>query len=175
MAIIFIDGENFRKHVQSIFWVQKKDSVWHSYDFRGLFDKVLQGIKVERAIFYFAKLSEHPQTKEKSKDLIEERRLLKNHLEQQGFEVVVAGRVRGHMELVKGIMGKQKEVLTFKEKGVDVKIAVDLVSMSCDKLLEEAIIASSDSDLQPAITEAKKRGTKLVYLGFENAPNREYL
>lgn len=62
--------------------------------------------------------------------------------------------------------------LVFREKGVDVRIAVDLVSLACDGKLETAVICSSDSDLQPAIKEIKNRKTEVVYLGFENNPNK---
>lgn len=34
------------------------------------------------------------------------------------------------------------------------------------------ILCSSDSDLQPAIAEVKKRGVEVIYLGFENKPNK---
>lgn len=167
-SILFVDGENFKGKIESVFHeLGKKKPVWHEYDFRGLLDKVLAGIKVDRKIFYFAKIKEHPSTKAKSKKLIEEQRLLKTHLEKQGFEVILTGRVRGQME--SGFLGKQ--ILVFKEKGVDVKIAVDMVSLSCDKAVKEIILGSSDSDLQPAVTEAKKRNVKCIYLGFESQPN----
>jgi uncharacterized LabA/DUF88 family protein len=65
-----------------------------------------------------------------------------------------------------------KSRITFKEKGVAVRIAVDLVSFSCDKTIKKAIICSSDSDLQPAIAEARKRGIEIIYLGFESFPNK---
>jgi uncharacterized LabA/DUF88 family protein len=83
---------------------------------------VLQGIKVDEVVFYFAQLKENPQTRDKSKALIEEQRLLKTHLEKQGSRVVLAGRVRGQLEDGNG----GKKILVFKEKGVDVRIAVDM-------------------------------------------------
>jgi len=65
-----------------------------------------------------------------------------------------------------------KKVLIFKEKGVDVKIAVDMVSIACDKKAKEIILGSSDSDLQPAIQEVKERKIRCLYLGFEAQPNK---
>lgn len=168
-TILFIDGENFTKKLRSVFLDSgKKNPSLDSYNFKGLFEKVLQGIKVDRKIFYFAKLAQHPDTPEKSAQLIEGRRALKTHLEKSGFEVVVKGNVRGQVEKDR----KGKEILVFKEKGVDVKIAVDMVSMGCDSALKTAIIGSSDSDLQPAIEELKKRGVERIYLGFETSPNK---
>lgn len=172
-TIAFIDGENFRKSISLVFKENGKNKpVWHIYDFKGLLDKVLKGISINQTLFYFARLQLHPDTQEKSKQLIEERRLLKTYLEKKGYTVIIAGRVRGHMEKVKGVLGVKKEVLTFKEKGVDVKIAVDMVSKACDRRLKQAIIGSSDSDLQPAIQELRKRKVICIYLGFENKPNK---
>jgi len=162
--ILFIDGRNFISLAEEA--VGKIDiSV---YDFCGLFDKVLSGVKVDRKVFYIGKLQIHQNTIGKSKALIEKQRKMKNRLESQGFEVVVAGRVRGQLE--KGPFGYK--ILTFKEKGVDVKIAIDMVVTSYNNQLETAIICSSDSDLQPAINELKNKGVERIYLGFENSPNK---
>jgi uncharacterized LabA/DUF88 family protein len=167
-STLLIDGENIKGKIKDVFKeLGKEKPSWHEYDFRGLFDKILENMNINRRIFYFAKIKEHEKSIEKSKKLIEEQRLLKTHLEKQGFEVILRGSVRGQIENRKG-----KEVLVFKEKGVDVKIAVDMVSMSCDKKIKEIILCSSDSDLQPAIEEVKKRGISCIYVGFEVNPNK---
>lgn len=46
------------------------------------------------------------------------------------------------------------------------------MSLSCDKHIDTAILCSSDSDLQPAVAEARKRDIEVIYLGFENNPNK---
>ncbi|MEK7480309.1 MAG: NYN domain-containing protein [Patescibacteria group bacterium] len=168
-TILLIDGENFKGKVKDVFTSSGKTRpIWHEYDFRGLLDKVLAGVKINRQAFYFARIKEHDDSKEKSKKLIEEQRLLKTHLERQGFQVILAGRVRGQLEVGPG----GKKVLVFKEKGVDVRMAVDMVANTCDKKVKEIILGSSDSDLQPAIREVKERGVSCVYLGFESGPNK---
>ena len=137
-----------KKEVKEIFKnVGKNKPIWHKYNFKGLLDKVLQDIEINKSIFYFAKIKEHPDTKEKSQKLILQRRLLKVHLENQGFKVILSGAVRGNYRKD----GRGKDVLVFKEKGVDISIAVDMVVAACDKMLKTAIVGSSDSDLQPAI------------------------
>jgi len=167
--ILIIDGENFKGKIRAVFKENgKQKPIWHEYNFKGLLEKVLEGTKVEKKVFYFARIKEHELSKEKSKDLIEEQRLLKTQLEKQGFEVVLSGRVRGQMEDAPN----GKKILVFKEKGVDVKIAVDMVSSACDKKTKEIILASSDSDLQPAIKEVRARKITCVYLGFESQPNK---
>ena len=167
---LFIDGENFKGKIRSVFKdAGKQRPAWHDYDFKGLIDKVLNGIVIDRRVFYFARIKEHQESMEKSRQLIEEQRLLKTHLEQQGFEVILGGRVRGQMEDGKWM---RKRVLIFREKGVDVLIAVDMMATACDKKAEEIILGSSDSDLQPAIKEIRERGVKCMYLGFEAQPNK---
>ncbi len=141
---------------------------WDTYNFKGLLAKVLEGIAIDEMVFYFAKIKEHPDTKDKSQALIQARRLLKTALEKQGFKVILAGVVRGN--IAKDLRGK--EILVFKEKGVDVSIAVDMVAAACDGNVKTAILASSDSDLQPAIREITKRNVESIYLGFELQPNK---
>lgn len=168
-TILFIDGENFVKKLKAVLGTDKNSRLQlDAYDFKGLFNKVLKDIKIDKTVCYFAHLKEHPDTKEKSKQLIGEQRLLKNHLQEQGFDVVLSGRVRGQIE--EDARGKKS--LVFKEKGVDVKIAVDMVVAACDGKLKTAIVGSSDSDLQPAIAELRKRSIERIYLGFEMMPNK---
>lgn len=174
-TVLFIDGQNFLQKIKKILiqegLLTKREKIdWHNYDFLGLFNQVLQGLNTDEKFFYLAKLIEYKDTREKSKELIERQRLLKTLLEKQGFKTIVAGRVRGYSQETKN----GKAVLSFKEKGVDVRIAVDMITMSLlDKKLDNIILASSDSDLQPAIKEIRKRkGAMIIYLGFEEGLNK---
>jgi len=61
---------------------------------------------------------------------------------------------------------------SIREKGVDVKLAVDLVVGAVDDIYDTAIIISSDTDLIPAIkyvTGAKNK--KVEYVGFSKKPS----
>ena len=123
-TVLLIDGENFKGKIRSVFKNTRKEKpIWHEYNFKGLLDRVLEGINIDRRVFYFARIKEHDDSKEKSKQLIEEQRLLKTHLEGQGFEVILGGRVRGQMKDEQG----GKKILIFKEKGVDVKFEFEKV------------------------------------------------
>lgn len=165
--ILLIDGENFKYKIRSVYKnAGKQKPLWHEYNFKGLFKKVFGDAVFERKVFYFAKITEHAESIEKSKQLIEEQRQIKTHLEKQGFEVTLSGRVRGQKEVdVNG-----KTVLVFREKGVDVRIAVDMTGIAHKKIADEIFLASSDSDLQPAIKMVKEQGVSCVYVGFETQP-----
>jgi len=60
---------------------------------------------------------------------------------------------------------------TYKEKGTDVKIAIDLVIGAVDDQYDTAILVSSDTDLIPAIQYVKYREKKLEYVGFAHKPS----
>lgn len=56
---------------------------------------------------------------------------------------------------------------TFREKGIDVKIATDLVAAAIDDKFDTAILVSSDTDLVPMVDWIRFRLKKKVeYVGF---------
>lgn len=59
-----------------------------------------------------------------------------------------------------------------REKGVDVKLSVDLVVGAVDNLYDTAIVISSDTDLIPAIKFALNgKGKRVEYIGFAGTPS----
>lgn len=163
---LFIDGENFLHKIEEVLereGIAKVKEDIAAINLNRLLESPLKGIKLNKKIFYVSRLHYHPDTKKKSQELITTQRKLRNNLVNLGYEFIIAGNVRAQK-----INGK----IIFREKGVDVKIAVDLVSFACDKRLQTAVLCSSDSDLQPAIAELKKRKIEVIYLGFESSPNK---
>lgn len=77
------------------------------------------------------------------------------HLEQQG--VVVK---KGFMLNVKGV---------YHEKGVDVRIATDIIRGALKNEYDACYVISSDSDILPAIEDAIEAGKKVVYVAFEGS------
>lgn len=165
-SILFIDGENFLHKVGEALKEEKKDKDrldLASISLNKLFEKPLKGFSITQKYFYVSRLHVHPDTKEKSKELVDFQRKLRNSLVKQGYSFVTAGNVRAL---------KVGDKVVFREKGVDVKIGVDLVSFACDKKMDTAILCSSDSDLQPAVAELKRRKVNVIYFGFETNPNK---
>lgn len=87
-------------------------------------------------------------------------------LRTRNEKVIIDDRVANYGQILKkGI--KQIEYSRSREKGIDVKIAVDLIAGAIDKKYDAAIIISSDTDLVPAIDWIRKRLKKKVeYIGF---------
>ncbi|OGG05983.1 hypothetical protein A3D05_03350 [Candidatus Gottesmanbacteria bacterium RIFCSPHIGHO2_02_FULL_40_24] len=165
-CILCIDGENFLHKVEETLkeeGINRKQVDLAAIDFTTLFQDSLKGFTVTRKVFYAAKLHIHPETQKKSEALIAQQRKLRNTAIAHGFEFILAGNVRAQ---------KVGTKVVFREKGVDVKIAVDMVSASCNQHLKTAILCSSDSDLQPAVAELRSRKVEVVYLGFEANPNK---
>ena len=59
----------------------------------------------------------------------------------------------------------------YHEKGVDVKIAVDLLVGAYENMYDTAILISSDTDLIPAIQKIKYLGKEIEYIGFSHKPS----
>ena len=72
------------------------------------------------------------------------------------------------ISIKKGFMMKIKDV--YHEKGVDVRIATDIVRGALKNEYDICYLISSDSDLLPAIETAIEDGKKIVYVAFERAP-----
>lgn len=169
MRILFLDSENFKhKAVESLTELDLKEPDWATYNFSGLFKKVLNKIGFDEKRFYYARLKIHPDTKEKSEKLIAEQRALLFNVRNHGFIPFPSGSVRGRYE--KNTQNRNG-ILIFREKGVDVKMAVDMVLEACSEKLKEAFLCSSDSDLQPAIKALRSKGARVVYIGFQINPN----
>jgi uncharacterized LabA/DUF88 family protein len=59
----------------------------------------------------------------------------------------------------------------YHEKGVDVKIAADILIGAYENLYDKAVLLSSDTDLLPAISKAVSLGKIIQYVGFAHNPS----
>ncbi|WP_245942740.1 NYN domain-containing protein [Helicobacter brantae] len=56
----------------------------------------------------------------------------------------------------------QDFVFTAKQKGVDIKIGIDIASLSIKRLVEKIVLITGDSDFIPAIKLARTEGVQVV-------------
>lgn len=54
----------------------------------------------------------------------------------------------------------------FEEKGVDVNLAVDMLSGAYQDRYDTAILVSSDGDFAPLVNEVKRRSKRVEYVYF---------
>lgn len=59
----------------------------------------------------------------------------------------------------------------FHEKGVDVKIAMDMLVGAYEDQFDAVCLVSSDTDLLPVIDKIQSMGKKVEYVGFSNRPS----
>lgn len=87
-------------------------------------------------------------------------------LRERTERIVIDDRVAGYRDILK--KGVTEIVYqTHREKGIDVKIATDLVASALDNKWESAIVVSSDTDLIPMIDWVRFRFKKKIeYVGF---------
>lgn len=171
---IFIDGSNFYHLV-----IKKLGIEETGFDFNAFATFLING-RVASATgkrFYTGTVSEK-EGDPKSKEAMSKQTSLFTKLKKDGWEIKTSklrrrieeipidGRVLDYKNLQKlGIKKIQFE--RFREKGIDVKIATDLIVGAVDNQYDTAVIVSSDSDLIPAIDWVRHRKKKKVeYVGF---------
>lgn len=81
-------------------------------------------------------------------------------------KIIIDDRVADYQKLLR-VGVSQIEYKRSREKGIDVKLAVDLIAGAVDNKYDTAVVVSSDADLVPAIDWVRKRFRKKIeYIGF---------
>ena len=151
---VYIDGSNFYGYLKNEEISFPKGT---KFDFKE-FVNFLVGDKRELVSKrYYTGVFRNLDGRDKSKNLIKGQQKFFSKLINDGF-VIKRGRI---MPIDK----------VYKEKGTDVKIAVDLIVGAVDDLYDTAILISSDTDLIPAIRYVKYKNKKIEYVGFAHAPS----
>jgi hypothetical protein len=60
----------------------------------------------------------------------------------------------------------RKKIVATVEKGVDTLIVTDMIRLAWEGAYDVAVVASSDSDLVPAVTFLGQKGRKVIQAGF---------
>lgn len=150
---IYIDGNNFYKYL-------KDKEVGFPKGVKFYFDKFADFLVKDRECVskrYYIGIARNVDDTEKSKQIVKGQQKFLSAIEKDGFVVK-----RGRVMYDKG---------RIREKGTDVKIAVDMIIGAIEDKYNTAILVSSDTDLIPAIKYLKFRGKKLEYVGFSHKPS----
>lgn len=150
-TIVFFDGQNIYRSAKDA-WRSTNSSTyvytWPSYDVEKLATALASqtsGRTITQIRFYTGVPSSYQHCRW---NYFWVKKL--NHLESQGIEVY-RGKVNAHNQ----------------EKGVDVKLAIDLIRLTYEQQYEVAIILSQDRDFEPAVIFAKQiarnQGRQLVF------------
>ncbi len=91
-------------------------------------------------------------------------------LTNQGVIIVKAGYLKVRESSACTHCGKKTQIL--QEKGVDVRLATDMVMAAVQDKTKHIVVLSSDADMIPALEVVRKAGTKVSYLCFAEELNR---
>jgi len=173
-TIIYIDGENFLHRVEEILkdakYISKKEDITQ-LNIVKLFKQLFPEYKSPEIRYYGTRVRikdiVDKDILKHAKNIVESQRRLKRSLTNQGVEFIAAGSLRvreTHCRKCK------KTTLVFKEKGVDVRLAVDFIEDA--RPGTKQIIVSSDSDLLPALKVARySKKSKIIYVHHAEVPN----
>jgi len=161
---IFIDGQN-------TYYALKKIGIKHLsfYDYKGLLRLILVGGDALYTGYYVGQVG-RDRNSPKSEQMYEN---------QQKFMSFLRGNIP-QIRIVKGkIMQVNKPKLkcvhpdcpmkdkpVFYEKGVDVRLAIDMVHQAIKNEFDQAYLLSSDSDLLPAVKLVQEYKKPVHYIGF---------
>lgn len=147
---IVIDGSNFYYKLKGL---GLKGLL--NFDF-GKFAKYLaRNKKIFDKRYYVGKIRQDGT--KKTEELFKNQQRLISRLQKNGFKYCF-----GYLMKTDG---------KYHEKGVDVNMAVDIVSAAYEKKCGRIVLVSSDTDLAPAIKLAQKKGIIVEYIGFSHDPS----
>lgn len=148
--MVLFDGSNFYYKMRDL-----KIGNLSNFDYRGLSEWLARDRELV-AVGYYIGVVRAQLNDVKGQKLRWAQRNLFNRLNAQKVDV--------H----KGYLMKNDGV--YHEKGVDVKIATDLLVGAYENLYDDAIVISSDTDLIPAFSKVKQLGKGVEYIGFGHQP-----
>lgn len=150
---IYIDGSNFYKYLKAEEIKFPKGSKFNY----GKFVDFLVGKRECVSKRYYVGIARNFNHTQKSQQIVQSQQSFLSHLQNEGIEIK-----RGRIMYDAGAI---------REKGTDVKLAVDLIVGAIDNLYDTAILVSSDTDLIPAVKYLKYKRKKLEYVGFSHNPS----
>jgi uncharacterized LabA/DUF88 family protein len=147
---VYIDGGNLYYNLK------ENDCGSMSFDFRGFVESLVGTRKLEGVRYYIGQI--HPQEgNPKSEKIHRHQQILFEKLKTAGFYIV-----RGRIRQIGNV---------FTEKGVDVRIGIDLVEGAYEDRYDTAMLISSDGDLAPAVDMITRKGKKIEVVGFQHKPS----
>lgn len=171
-----VDGENFRHQIVSVLTAHKKlheKNAFFTFDFRGFCEEVLGSKNVE--IIYYTTKIRQPQQKIPKRlaktidDISTQNRKWIAQLTNQDIGIVKAGYLR--VRESNACIHCGKKTLVLQEKGVDVRVATDVL-LHASQSRNQLVLGSSDSDIIPSLQAARQLGANITYVCYAARLNR---
>jgi len=152
---VYIDGSNFYKYLKD---KEINFPKGVKFNYKAFVDSLIGDQRECVSKRYYIGIFRNIDGSQRNIELIKGQQKFLSEIEKDGF-IIKRSRILLYSDGV------------YKEKGTDVKIAVDLIIGAVDNLYDTAILVSSDTDLIPAIKYIKYRKKRLEYVGFSHAPS----
>lgn len=149
-GFVFIDGSNFYFKLKQLTGSLEGRIELLRFDFQPFLSWLAASNDLAGARYYIGAVKQDGS--DKAKKLYADQQRLFRKLQASGIEVVP-----GHL-----IRHPDK---TFHEKGVDVRLAVEMIRLAREDRYDQAYLLSSDTDLVPAVEEVQSFGKKVQYVG----------
>jgi uncharacterized LabA/DUF88 family protein len=173
---VFIDGENMRHRLVSVLLNTGKIQDSEDYfktDLRKLISDALPE-NPEQISYYTTRIRQPdfdiPESlRDKITSIQESHRRWIAELTNQGIRVVKAGLLKVHENSPCYHCGRRTMVL--QEKGVDVRMATEMVLAATRDNAKTIVVLSSDADMIPALEVVRAAGTRVIYMCLEGEAN----
>ena len=148
LATLMIDGGNFYHKLRSLHLSHLLD-----FNYAAFAAFLAEDATLVESRYYIGAIRDTKDTK--SQQLHQDQQRLLSNLKRYGFAYSL------------GYLLKDQNGV-YKEKGVDVQMAVDIVRAAYEQTCDRILLISSDTDLIPAIEIARSKGVEIVYVGFKH-------
>ena len=173
---VLIDGENLRHQIAHVLHNKSMLQDWNEYfkfDTVSFLQDVLQ-LKDLDIMYYTTRVKQPKQKiplklKNKIETISASNRKWISDLSNQKIKIVKAGYLSVRESSTCIHCGKR--TLNLQEKGVDVRVATDILTAAHGKE-EKIVLVSSDSDLVPALAAGQSLGLKITYVCYSGWLNR---
>lgn len=155
-AILFIDGNNFYYKLKGI--TKNLSGIFKllDFDYQGFGENLIKENKLVEIRYYVGAIKRQSGiNKVKSEKLYADQQKFIAKLQKQNISIILGNLI-------------QHPDKTFHEKGVDVRIAVEMIRFAREDKYNVAYLLSSDTDLVPAVEEVKSFNKKIVYVGISH-------
>lgn len=172
MTTVYIDGENIVHQLVDVLQVAKPTATRQdilNVDIRRTLQHILNDKDLD--IRYYATslrlVRTDPILEKRSREMMRWSEQWANVLTAQKIAIIKAGKLKVRDGELCPRCGYQEA--TFREKGVDVRLAIDIVVDSTQQ--KKMVLWSSDSDLLPAIQVAKRSGVSVKNTASQSGLN----
>lgn len=170
--IVYIDGENVIHQLVGVLQKNKKNTTRDAvlkFPVRKLLENILHTKDFEIRYYTTALrlLRTDPILEKRSRNMMKWSEKWANNLTSQNISIIKAGKLKVREGEVCPRCGYNEVI--FREKGVDVRLAVDMVVDSTEE--KQLVLWSSDADLLPAVQIAKHNGARVKNIAHKDFLN----